>query len=80
MAYVFFLIVNKPQESVLFSSNRGPMANLESHISGLAHHCRICGKKYSKRDERIDKLSDKELIKLTYNIDLDKDEEHIHPQ
>ena len=53
------------------------------HIEGLTNHCRICAKKFSIKSEKIDKLRDEnmtKLIKLSYNIDIHKDEEHIHPK
>ena len=50
------------------------------HATGLASHCRICGQKCLRGSETINKLRDKqmqELIQLTYNIEIHKDDEHI---
>ena len=62
------------------------MANamdLEHHTKELTNHCRICGQRFTRKCERINKLRDKqieELIQLTYNIEVYKDKENIHPQ
>ena len=63
-------------------SNTDTSMDPNHHATGLASHCRICGQKFSRRSETINKVRDKQmqdLIQLTYNIDVHKDDEHIHP-
>ena len=64
-------------------SNMANAMDLEHHTKELTNHCRICGQRISRKCERINKLRDQqieELIQLTYNIEVYKDEENIHPQ
>ena len=58
-------------------SNTDTSMDPNHHATGLASHCRICGQKFSRGSETINKVRDKQmqdLIQLTYNIEVHKDD------